>query len=198
LVKPCKAVATWENFDQGTYLCGYRDVWKRSIEEAPLGQRAWVVQERFLAPRVLHFFAADQLFWGCGESQTCEAHPQAIQTNINSRLNCRDGSKLRNQAFLATNFAELRMRIGWMQYLAPTVFGTHWLESTHDHPSLWRLTSFPRHLVLRRKFSLLLMMNMWQVFGNGISFIIFSGLPFNRHLRNGPKAISHHLGLGPQ
>src|SRR6266536_127924 len=98
LVKPCKAVVRWDNFYQGTYLCGYRDVWKHSIEEAPLGHRALVIQERFLVPRVLHF-AADQLFWECGECQTYEAHPQAILANIKSPLKCRDASKLRDQDF---------------------------------------------------------------------------------------------------
>ncbi|KAF9639144.1 heterokaryon incompatibility protein [Lasiodiplodia theobromae] len=33
---------------------------------APLTRRAWVFQERFLAPRVLHF-GADQVWWECAE-----------------------------------------------------------------------------------------------------------------------------------
>jgi hypothetical protein len=44
------------------------------IDEAPLNQRAWVAQERFLSPRIIHF-ANNILFWECRESFTNETHP---------------------------------------------------------------------------------------------------------------------------
>lgn len=44
----------------------FRDEWKRSVVDAPLNRRAWVLQEKFLSPRTLHF-ARDQLFWECHE-----------------------------------------------------------------------------------------------------------------------------------
>lgn len=44
------------------------------IESAPLSTRGWVVQERFLAPRVLHF-TESQIYWECLESTCCEADP---------------------------------------------------------------------------------------------------------------------------
>ena len=37
----------------------------------PLFKRAWVFQERLLAPRVLHF-GRQELFWECNESVSCE------------------------------------------------------------------------------------------------------------------------------
>ena len=40
------------------------DYWKRLVSDEPLIRRAWVVQERLLAPRVLHF-GSKQLFWEC-------------------------------------------------------------------------------------------------------------------------------------
>lgn len=40
------------------------DYWKRLVVDEPLMRRAWVVQERLLAPRVLHF-GSRQLFWEC-------------------------------------------------------------------------------------------------------------------------------------
>lgn len=40
------------------------DYWKSLVVEEPLIRRAWVVQERLLAPRVLHF-GSRQLFWEC-------------------------------------------------------------------------------------------------------------------------------------
>ncbi len=40
--------------------------WEQGLLQAPLLQRAWVVQERTLSPRVIHF-GKDQLFWECQE-----------------------------------------------------------------------------------------------------------------------------------
>ncbi|KAF1960428.1 hypothetical protein CC80DRAFT_583094 [Byssothecium circinans] len=37
----------------------------------PLLERGWVLQERFLSPRVLHF-TTEELIWECMESTTCE------------------------------------------------------------------------------------------------------------------------------
>jgi hypothetical protein len=35
----------------------YPEVWKNLVEETPLGERGWVLQERILSPRVVHFAA---------------------------------------------------------------------------------------------------------------------------------------------
>ncbi|KAJ8063004.1 hypothetical protein OCU04_008249 [Sclerotinia nivalis] len=40
----------------------------------PVNSRAWIVQERFLSPRVLHF-ANKQLFWECTELHASESYP---------------------------------------------------------------------------------------------------------------------------
>lgn len=40
--------------------------WGRDITYAPLGKRAWVLQEHFLSPRVIHC-GASQLLWECCE-----------------------------------------------------------------------------------------------------------------------------------
>jgi hypothetical protein len=40
--------------------------WKEAISAAPLIERAWVLQERTLAPRVVHF-GKNQLLWECHE-----------------------------------------------------------------------------------------------------------------------------------
>jgi hypothetical protein len=48
--------------------------WKKLMTNEPLLKRAWVVQERLLAPRVLHF-GSEQLFWECKEHQASEDFP---------------------------------------------------------------------------------------------------------------------------
>ncbi|KAF5669171.1 hypothetical protein FCIRC_9334 [Fusarium circinatum] len=59
--------------DVGPWLL-YNDSWKDEIEITPLNTRGWVVQERFLAPRVLHF-TKNQMYWECLETTVCEADP---------------------------------------------------------------------------------------------------------------------------
>lgn len=41
--------------------------WLNDITKSPLNRRGWVLQERLLAPRVIHF-SPDQVSWVCGES----------------------------------------------------------------------------------------------------------------------------------
>lgn len=60
--------------DQRTYIIKRKGLWKDEIERSPLSTRGWVVQERFLAPRIIHF-ARSQIFWECLESARCEADP---------------------------------------------------------------------------------------------------------------------------
>lgn len=44
------------------------------MRQAPLCQRAWVVQEQVLAPRSL-YFGESQLFWECRRRHACEVFP---------------------------------------------------------------------------------------------------------------------------
>jgi hypothetical protein len=51
--------------------------WQHILQSSPLEKRAWVFQERYLAPRVLHF-GPNQLFWECQEHTACETFPQGL------------------------------------------------------------------------------------------------------------------------
>jgi hypothetical protein len=61
----------------GIYLCNDRYSWRESIDKAPLNARAWVAQERYLSPRIMHF-CATQLFWECRELKACENYPDGL------------------------------------------------------------------------------------------------------------------------
>jgi hypothetical protein len=58
-------------------LLAKSDMWESHVKQAPLSQRAWVVQERILAPRSL-YFCEGQLFWECREQHACEAFPDGV------------------------------------------------------------------------------------------------------------------------
>jgi len=46
--------------------------WEQSVDEASVNKRGWVLQERLLAPRVLHF-CQDQIAWECRERVVAES-----------------------------------------------------------------------------------------------------------------------------
>ena len=56
-------------------------LWEKGVETAPLSRRAWVVQEIFLAARVLHF-SSNQLFWECSDLRACEIFPAGIPLSL--------------------------------------------------------------------------------------------------------------------
>jgi hypothetical protein len=49
---------------QGNYFLVDVHSWKDEIDDAPLGRRGWVIQERALSLRTLHF-GRSQIFWEC-------------------------------------------------------------------------------------------------------------------------------------
>ncbi|KAI9666296.1 MAG: hypothetical protein M1821_004231 [Bathelium mastoideum] len=51
--------------------------WRSSFSRDPVADRGWVVQERLLSPRVLHF-GKKQVFWECREQNACELHPETV------------------------------------------------------------------------------------------------------------------------
>lgn len=59
------------------------DFWSGELLAEPLYKRAWVAQERMLAPRTLNF-GSKQLFWQCLTVAACETMPNGIPALIHS------------------------------------------------------------------------------------------------------------------
>ncbi|KAI9710261.1 MAG: hypothetical protein M1820_002755 [Bogoriella megaspora] len=53
------------------------DFWKGEVLSEPLYTRGWVLQERMLAPRILHF-QRRQVLWQCPSLTACEAIPEGL------------------------------------------------------------------------------------------------------------------------
>ena len=54
------------------YICGFVDDFERDVErDSVLNKRAWVLQERALSRRTIHF-TAGQTYWECGNGIRCE------------------------------------------------------------------------------------------------------------------------------
>ncbi|KAL1844901.1 hypothetical protein VTK73DRAFT_1541 [Phialemonium thermophilum] len=63
------------------YFFSNASVWNASMliaefTNAPLSRRGWVVQERWLSSRTVHF-GREQIYWECFENVACEADPAA-------------------------------------------------------------------------------------------------------------------------
>jgi uncharacterized protein YmfQ (DUF2313 family) len=52
-------------------ICTHMDDFEKDVEKAELNNRAWVMQERVLAKRTIHF-SANQTYWECGTGVYCE------------------------------------------------------------------------------------------------------------------------------
>lgn len=71
-LKECQLGETWLKYHVSDVK------WmERNIEDTPLNRRAWVLQERLISPRVLHF-GREQLVWECIETERAESCPEGL------------------------------------------------------------------------------------------------------------------------
>ena len=75
-LRPCiiSCSATGSLDDLQDYVLSDFSFASRNLTGAPLNQRGWVLQERLLSPRTLHF-GATQLFYECRAGTVCERFP---------------------------------------------------------------------------------------------------------------------------
>jgi hypothetical protein len=83
---------TLEDLYENVFTCVNSNFYTQNVINTPLGRRAWVVQERLLSPRILHF-GRNQLLWVCQKQVACEAYPDHIPTHLISQDEHPDLSK---------------------------------------------------------------------------------------------------------
>ena len=59
------------NSRRQVYVCDNMHNYSKDMDESPLNKRAWVLQERVLSRRTIHF-SAKQTYWECAEGVLCE------------------------------------------------------------------------------------------------------------------------------
>ncbi|KAF2973184.1 hypothetical protein GQX73_g416 [Xylaria multiplex] len=80
---PCRVRPYWaQNIDEGWCVLD-PFFWWSQVTKAPLTRRGWVFQERFLAPRVIHF-GPEQVLWECASLDACEAFPRGLPEIVES------------------------------------------------------------------------------------------------------------------
>ena len=73
-----KVEVRWdEGLPCGEYCLYPNTFWINGVTSAPLNRRAWVLQERLLARRILHF-GSYSLFFECCEHEACETFPKGL------------------------------------------------------------------------------------------------------------------------
>jgi Heterokaryon incompatibility protein (HET) len=78
-IHPRLVKTSWDNGRDGKYRLIDPDFWRERVTDAQVNTRGWVLQERVLAPRVLHF-GFDQLLWECSELSASEEFPEGMPT----------------------------------------------------------------------------------------------------------------------
>jgi hypothetical protein len=86
LTRPChlywdgSAGTDEQKREHGPLLIPSTPQWDTAVSQAPLHQRAWVLQERALSSRILHW-SKDSLFWECSKLKASEAWPSGLPRN---------------------------------------------------------------------------------------------------------------------
>lgn len=60
------------------HLCEIIDKFETDVEKGELNRRGWVLQERALSQRTLHF-TSKQTYWECGDGIKCETFTKAVK-----------------------------------------------------------------------------------------------------------------------
>ncbi|KAJ4371412.1 hypothetical protein N0V83_004629 [Neocucurbitaria cava] len=77
IIAPCIFESHWESLKSIKYAVTDFRYWDSRIFRSVCNTRAWITQERWLAPRVLHF-TFDQLLWECRELEAGETFPYGL------------------------------------------------------------------------------------------------------------------------
>ena len=81
LISPTIVELPWSDVPEGPYDLVSCEFWNFYVNDMPLNLRGWVLQERLLAARLIHF-GSDQVFWECHELSACETYPEGIPEEI--------------------------------------------------------------------------------------------------------------------
>ena len=73
LTKPCYVQSSWTDVSNDYWHVYPKYLMKDYFLDGPLLNRGWVIQERIMAPRILHF-GSHQLYWECYQHDACETY----------------------------------------------------------------------------------------------------------------------------
>ncbi|KXJ95175.1 heterokaryon incompatibility protein-domain-containing protein [Microdochium bolleyi] len=132
---------TWENSKKRVdkelavmYLTDANLWWER-FEREPLNRRAWVLQERILSPRVLHY-DRDQIAWECDELIATERFPAGLGHLIGSD----------NIYQLLRGSLDIELRVGQEASIPGRALAEIWRPIVRQYTTL-NITQWSDHLI---------------------------------------------------
>lgn len=117
LAKAVTLFISWVGLPIDIWTICPRQLSENNIVGAPLNKRGWVVQERLLSRRTLHF-GREQIAWDCQTVQACETLPDKqpkscasfLDMDFWSRSQCKPMDLVRkNWPFIAMTYAGCRL-----------------------------------------------------------------------------------------
>jgi hypothetical protein len=63
------------------FYCVDHEDWEKNVSKSPLYRRSWVLQERLLSRRIIHF-ATDKLYWECSSLEASEEFPSGFPDGL--------------------------------------------------------------------------------------------------------------------
>lgn len=109
-------------------------LFEKNVVKTPLISRAWVFQERYLAPRTL-YFGLDQLFWECRSSLACETYPFGIY------------QKMYNQEWSWSKRRSTDSHSPWSRVISAFSVGSF----TYDSDKLVALSGVAKHFAAEKR-----------------------------------------------
>jgi hypothetical protein len=80
-IRPCVVQVPSQGAQDAMYAFQNPFHWLKEVDQSPLAKRAWVLQERFLAPRTL-YFGASHVYWECSRLVACESFPFGMENTV--------------------------------------------------------------------------------------------------------------------
>ena len=84
-LQPCVVETKGIGIDDGLYKCLRSTIWHDLVDQSPLSKRAWVLQERCLAKRTLHF-TRNELLWECQQMCCSEVYPKGLSAFVGAAV----------------------------------------------------------------------------------------------------------------
>jgi hypothetical protein len=102
--------------------------WKNGVDEAPPGGRGWIVQERSLSVRTLHF-GADQLYWERTSSFASEVYPDGFLSGTWGRKQKGFSVQAKKGSTHAENHARITEELKWARKMAHSAYMSDFQDS---------------------------------------------------------------------
>lgn len=83
LISPTIKLALEDKTAPDDYLVSDFTFWDTEVSLAAINSRGWVLQERILSPRILHF-GERQLMWECIEKDAAEIYPDGLPRELST------------------------------------------------------------------------------------------------------------------